>query len=89
MYAHPSVMECCVIGVPHEYKGEEVKAFVVLKPDWEGKITEQELVEWAKGQMAPYKYPRTIEFRANLPKLASGKIMRKQLKAEEEARQSV
>lgn len=88
MYAHPAIMECCVIGVPHERKGEEVKAFVVLKPDFVGKITEQELIDWAKGQMAPYKYPRTVEFRDNLPKGNTGKVMRKDLKAEEAAKRA-
>lgn len=88
MYAHPAVMECCVIGVPHETKGEEVKAFIVLKPDWKGKLPEEELIEWAKGQMAPYKYPRTIEYRDSLPKGNTGKIMRKDLKEEEAARRT-
>lgn len=82
LYHHPSIAECCVIGVPHEYRGEDVKAYVVLKPEWVGKITEQELVEWARGEMSVYKYPRTIEFRDSLPKSGTGKIMRKILKAE-------
>lgn len=82
LYRHPAIEECCVIGVPHEYRGEDVKAYVVLKPEWVGKITEQELVEWARGQMSVYKYPRTIEFRESLPKSGTGKIMRKILKAE-------
>ncbi len=82
MYKHPAVSEVCVIGVPHEYKGEEVKAFVVLKPEFIGKITQQELVDWAKEQMSVYKYPRIIEFRDSLPKGGTGKILRKVLKAE-------
>lgn len=86
MYGHPAIMECCVIGVPHESKGEEVKAFVVLKPDYQGKISEAELVEWAKGQMAPYKYPRHIEFKPALPKLPTGKINRREIKEEEAAK---
>ncbi|CFX83767.1 AMP-dependent synthetase/ligase [Syntrophomonas zehnderi OL-4] len=86
MYAHPAILECCVIGTPHKVKGEEVKAFVVLKADWKGKITEAELIEWAKSQMAPYKYPRHIEFRDSLPKGNTGKIMRKVLKEEEAAK---
>jgi acyl-CoA synthetase (AMP-forming)/AMP-acid ligase II len=83
MYAHPAIMECCAIGVPHETKGEEVKLFVVLKPEYKGKITEQELIDWAKGQMAHYKYPRHIEFRDSLPKGNTGKVLRKELKEEE------
>lgn len=88
LYAHPAVMECCVIGVPHEYKGEEVKAFIVPKPDHADKITADEIIEWAKGQMAPYKYPRIVEFRSTLPKGNTGKVMRKELKAEEEAKRT-
>lgn len=83
LYKHPAIDECCVIGIPHDYRGEDVKAFVVLKHDWVGKITEQEMVAWARDQMASYKYPRTIEFRDSLPKGGTGKIMRKILKQEE------
>ncbi len=88
MYAHPAVQECCAIGVPHDIKGELVKAFVVLKPDWAGKIADKELIEWARGQMAPYKYPRIIEFRDSLPKGPTGKVMRKELKEEEAAKRA-
>jgi len=82
LYQHPAILECCVIGLPHEYRGEDVKAFVVLKPDWIGKVTEEELVAWAREQMSVYKYPRTIEFRDQLPKSGTGKIMRRLLKTE-------
>lgn len=88
MYAHPGIMECCAIGVPHETKGEEVKLFVVLKPDYQGKVTEQELIDWAKEQMAPYKYPRVIEFRDMLPKGNTGKVQRKDLVEEEKAKRT-
>jgi len=88
LYAHPAIMECCVIGIPHETKGEEVKAFIVLKPEFAGKVTGQEIIDWAKGQMAPYKYPRVVEFRNSLPKGNTGKVMRKDLKAEEEAKRA-
>lgn len=83
LYHHPAILECCVIGVPHDYKGEEVKAFVVLKPDYAGKVTADEIIEWASQEMSAYKYPRIIEFRDILPKGGTGKIMRKVLKAEE------
>lgn len=88
MYAHPAIMECCVIGVPHETKGEEVKAFIVLKPDYQGKVTEEEIIAWSKGQMAPYKYPRHIEFKPSLPKLPTGKVARREIKEEEAARRA-
>jgi acyl-CoA synthetase (AMP-forming)/AMP-acid ligase II len=88
LYKHPSIGECAVIGVPHEYRGEDIKAFVVLKPEWQGKISEEELVAWAREQMSVYKYPRTIEFRETLPKTGTGKILRKDLRAEEAARRA-
>lgn len=86
LYHHQAISECCVIGVPHDYKGEEVKAFVVLKPEYTDQITEEELIAWAKEQMSVYKYPKMVEFRSALPKGGTGKILRKVLK-EEEARQ--
>jgi acyl-CoA synthetase (AMP-forming)/AMP-acid ligase II len=81
LYQHPAVKEACVIGVPHPYRGEDVKAFVVLKDGMS--VTEQEIVAWAKQQMADYKYPRIIEFRSELPKTGSGKILRRKLVEEE------
>ncbi len=86
LYKHPSISECAVIGVPHDYRGEDIKAFVVLKPDWVGKVSEEELIAWAREQMSVYKYPRTIEFRDSLPKTGTGKILHKELRAEEAAR---
>jgi len=86
LYLHPAIGECAVIGIPHDYRGEDVKAFVVLKPDWVGKVDEAELVAWAREQMSVYKYPRHIEFRNSLPKTGTGKVLRKDLRAEEAAK---
>lgn len=83
LYHHPAILECCVIGIPHDYKGEEVKAFVVLRPEYKDKVTVEEIIDWASKEMSAYKYPRVIEFRETLPKGGTGKIMRKVLKAEE------
>lgn len=80
MKNHEAVLQVAVIGVPDAKRGESVKAFVVLKPEYEGKITELELMEWAKEQMAEFKYPRAIEFRKSLPSASSGKILRRLLK---------
>ncbi|MFX0201125.1 MAG: AMP-binding protein, partial [Candidatus Hodarchaeota archaeon] len=82
LFEYPKIKEVAVIGVPDEKRGETVKAFVVLK---EGETaTEEEIIQWAKEHMAAYKYPRIIEFRDELPKTAVGKVLRKELKAEEE-----
>ncbi|WP_297215141.1 AMP-binding protein [Thermoplasma sp.] len=74
LYNHPAVKEACVVGVPDERVGEEVKALVVLKPDYRGKVRPEEIIEWSKKQLASYKYPRIVEFVDELPKTPSGKI---------------
>jgi long-chain acyl-CoA synthetase len=78
LYAHPAVAEVAVIGVPDPRLGEEVHAVVAVKPGH--RVTEAELIEFAKERAAAYKYPRTIEFRDNLPKNATGKILKKELR---------
>lgn len=80
---HPAVDQAACIPVPDPKRGETVKAFIVLKPEFEGKVTEQELIEWAKDKMAAYKYPRYIEFRKELPKNSIGKLLRRVLREEE------
>ncbi len=80
-YQHPKVMEATAIGVPHATRGEQVKVFVVLK---EGETaTLEELIEFCKDKLAVYKLPTEIEFRAELPKTNVGKILKKELRAEE------
>ncbi len=84
LYMHPKVKECAVIGVPDKYRGENVKAFIVLK---EGEAaTEEEIIEFAKKHLAKYKIPRIVEFREELPKSPVGKILRRVLRDEERAR---
>lgn len=78
MLTHPQVSLAAVLGMPHESLGEDVKAFVIRKPG--AAISERELVDWCKENMAAYKYPRTIEFRDTLPMTASGKILKRELK---------
>jgi long-chain acyl-CoA synthetase len=80
LYAHEAVQEAAVVGVPDKYRGEMVKAFVSLKPDVSA--SEAELIAFCKERMAAYKYPRSIEFLAELPKTASGKILRRELRGE-------
>jgi len=80
-YEHPKVQEACAIGIPDPRRGENVKVFVVLR---EGQTaTQEELIEYCKTKLAAYKLPTEIEFRKELPKTNVGKILRKQLRAEE------
>ncbi len=83
LYQHPAVKEAAVIGVPDPEVGEQIKAFIVLKDDFKGKVREEEIIEFVKDRIAPYKYPRIIEFRDSLPKSAVGKILRRELREEE------
>jgi long-chain acyl-CoA synthetase len=75
--SHPKVLEVAVVGVPHEEKGEEVKAFVVKKDD---SLTEQELKEHCQKNLTGYKRPRHITFKSELPKSNVGKIIRRKLR---------
>ncbi len=77
LLTHEAVSLVAVIGVPDDEHGEEVKAYVIRQPGAE--VTESELVAWSKDQMASYKYPRTIEFRDELPMTATGKILKREL----------
>ncbi len=78
LYTHPEVAEAAVIGVPNATQGEDVKAFIVLRP--ESKATEQDLISYCRARMAIYKYPRMIEFRTALPKGLTGKINKRALR---------
>lgn len=84
LYMHPAVKESCVIGVPDPYRGETVKAFVTLSESYEGKVTPEELIEFCRGKMAAYKYPRIIEIIPEIPKTVSGKVLRRELRKQEE-----
>ena len=80
-FEHPKVQEATAIGVPHPTRGEQVKVFVVPK---EGETpTEEELMEYCKTKLAKYKLPTEIEFRVELPKTNVGKVLKKNLRAEE------
>ena len=84
LFQHPKVAEAVSIGVKDKYRGETVKAFVVLKPG--EKCTEEEIIKFCKEKLAPYKVPKLVEFRDSIPKSAIGKILRKILREEEEAK---
>ncbi|GHB32445.1 hypothetical protein GCM10010377_23510 [Streptomyces viridiviolaceus] len=77
LMTHPQVSLAAVIGVPHDSHGEEIKAYVILEPG--SSLATDELVTWAKGEMASYKYPRIVEFVPSLPMTATGKILKREL----------
>ena len=83
LYKHECVKEAAVIGVPHEEYNEVPKAFIVLKPECEGRIGKEQLLDYLKKNLAPYKVPKDIEFRGDLPKSAVGKVLRRLLREEE------
>lgn len=86
MYRHPDIQEACVIGARDARRGETVKALVVLVPGREGRVSEQEIMDWAHQEMAPYKSPRIIEFVSTLPKSGSGKVLWRTLQELENGR---
>ena len=79
LLTHPAVSLCAVVGVPDERLGEEVKAFIVCKPGQAA--TEDEIVAWCRERMAAYKAPRYVEFREALPMGATGKVLKRVLRA--------
>lgn len=84
LFAHPKIESAVTIGVPDDYRGENVKAFVVVKQGED--LTEEEIISFCKEKLAPYKVPRLIEFRTTLPQSAAGKILRNILREEEAAK---
>ncbi len=84
LFQHDKVQEAVCVGVADEYRGETVKAFVVLKPGQQA--TEEEIISFCRQKLAAYKVPKIIEFRDALPKSAIGKILRKILRQEEQAK---
>jgi long-chain acyl-CoA synthetase len=79
LYSHPAVRMAAVVGVPDSYRGEAVKACVVLKDGYQGQIDEGDLRRYCHERLTPYKVPRVVEFRPELPMTASGKVLRRQL----------
>jgi long-chain acyl-CoA synthetase len=84
LYQHPKVLDAAAVGVPDPRRGETVKAFVVLQPG-QG-ATEDEIIEFCKARLAPYKVPKSVEFRTELPKSTIGKVLRRVLRDEELAK---
>lgn len=78
LYTHPAVREAAVVGKPHPYRGETVKAYVSLRPGAE--VTPDELAAYCADRLAAYKYPREVDILPDLPKTTSGKILRRELR---------
>jgi long-chain acyl-CoA synthetase len=83
LYEHPAILECAVFGVKDPIKGEDIMAYIIVRSEYKDKVTEQEIFEWAKENMAAYKFPRHIKFVRSLPKSAVGKILRRVIRDKE------
>ena len=82
LLSHPDVAECGVVGVPDQARGQIVKAFVVLREAQEGgEDLSRAIQDFVKKSIAPYKYPRAVEFVGELPKTQTGKVNRAMLRA--------
>ena len=81
LFHHPAVAEAAVVGVPDEYRGETVAAFIVLKPGYAAsEETSQDILAYCKHELTPYKVPKKLEFRETLPKSLIGKVLRRELR---------
>jgi long-chain acyl-CoA synthetase len=80
LFEHPDIKEAAVIGIPDEYRGEAVKAFVVLKESGKGKVKESDITEYCRQRIASYKAPKEVEFVNELPKTLVGKVLRRRLR---------
>src|SRR5438067_6554056 len=80
MYRHPAAAEVAVGGVAYPYRGEDPLAFVVLKPDAKGNVSEEQIVDWRRTNMSVYKAPRQVHFVDALPKTATGKVLKRVLR---------
>jgi fatty-acyl-CoA synthase len=86
MFRHPAIQEACIIAARDAYRGETVKAIVVLRAGHKGQVSEEDIVAWCRENMAVYKVPRIVQFVDALPKSGSGKVMWRSLQeAEKEA----
>jgi len=83
LFKHEAVQDAAAVGIPDEAVGEIIKVFVVLKPEYRGKVTEADILEWCKKNLAAYKIPKEVEFRDALPRTIVGKLLRRVLREEE------
>ena len=80
LFTHPAVKEAAVVGMPDDYRGEAVSAYLVLKPESKGKVTEAEIIQFCRTNLATYKAPRRVTFVDELPKTLIGKVLRRKLR---------
>jgi fatty-acyl-CoA synthase len=88
MHKHPAVQEVCIIALRDPYRGESVKACIILRSDSQGApvaATPEDIITWCREHMAAYKVPRQVEFVTTLPRSATGKLMWRTLQAEQDA----
>jgi len=85
LHRHPAVQEVCVIARRDPYRGETVKAIVVPRAEHRDRVSAEELIDWARSNMAAYKYPREIEFADSLPRSGTGKVMWRSLQDRQDA----
>lgn len=84
LYQHPQIKAAGVVGIPDPKVGQLIKAYVVLQSEARGKISEEQIIEFCRRKLAPYKVPRIIELRGELPKTDVGKVSRRELREEVE-----
>ncbi len=89
LYQHPDVREACVIAASDAYRGETVKAVIVLRDTAKDRVSSADIIDWCKARMAAYKYPRLVDFVDELPKLATGKIAWRKLQDAERGPASI
>jgi len=87
MFKHPAIQEACIIATRDAYRGESVKAVVVLRASHKGQVSEADIIDWCRENMAVYKIPRSVQFVDALPKSGSGKVMWRTLQEAEVAQQ--
>ena len=89
LYQHPDIQEACIISTRDPYRGETVKALIVLRGNCESVPTPDQIEAWAREKMAAYKVPRVVEFVDSLPKSGSGKVMWRMLQEQENQSETV
>src|SRR5215471_4706058 len=80
LYQHPGIKLAAVVGAPDDYRGEAVKAYIVLKESHDGRVSESEVIDFCRARLTAYKAPRSVDFRSELPVSGAGKMLRRVLR---------